>query len=96
MTVEVEAMEVKKAQQLTTNSGSLKETAVKRKRLREFIADIKSEVQKITWTNPEELKAYTKIVVGATLICGIGLYGMDLTIQALLYLLESALRVVTG
>lgn len=95
MTVEVEAMEIKKTQQIVSGTVG-KETVTSRRKLRDFIADIKTEIQKITWTSPEELQAYTKIVVGATFVCGIGLYFMDLTIQTTLYLLETALRVITG
>lgn len=93
--VEVKAMEVKKTEQLAGNA-SVKETAAARKRARDYIAEIKSEIKKISWTSPEELKAYTKIVVGATFVCGLGLYVMDLAIQTALYVLESALRVFIG
>ena len=49
-----------------------------------FVGDIKSELKKVTWTSKEELQLYTKIVVMATFLCGMGIYFVDLFIQGLL------------
>jgi preprotein translocase subunit SecE len=49
-----------------------------------FVAEMKNEVRKITWTSQEELITYTKIVVSATLLIGMGIYGLDLIIQSVL------------
>lgn len=95
MATEVKTMDVKKTQQLANGSTS-REVAAPRKKARDFIGDIKSELMKINWTSPEELKTYTKIVVGATFFCGMGLYAMDIIIQTSLNMLESVLRLVVG
>lgn len=95
MATEVKTMDVKKTQQLANGAAS-KEAAAPRKKARDIIGDMKAEIMKISWTSPEELKTYTKIVVGATFFCGLGLYAMDLVIQTSLNLLESAIRIVVG
>lgn len=94
MVVEVKTMEPKKNQQSILHSSKDKEAAAVQKKLQvaDFVGEIKAELKRISWTNPEELKTYTKIVVGATFFCGMGVYFMDLIIQASLWVLESALR----
>ena len=71
-------------------------THAQTKKTQSFLTDIKSEFMKITWTPKEELKAYTKIVVGATFICGMGVFFMDLLIQTLLSGTETVLRLIFG
>lgn len=66
------------------------------KKTQSFLTDIKSEFMKITWTPKEELKTYTKIVVGATFICGMGVFFMDLLIQTLLSGIEMSLKLIFG
>lgn len=93
MVVEVKAMEPKKNQQTVLHSSKEKEsTTAKKLQAADFVGEIKAELKRISWTSPEELKTYTKIVVGATFVCGMGIYFMDLIIQASLWILESALR----
>ncbi len=88
-------MEPKKKQQVIAHSHKDKEAAsYKKLQIADFIGAIKAELKRITWTSPEELKTYTKIVVGATFFFGMGIYFMDLFIQAGLWILESALRLV--
>ncbi len=89
-------MEPKKDQQVAVHSSKDKEATASRKKLQvaDFVGEIKAELKRINWTSPEELKTYTKIVVGATFFCGMGIYFMDLIIQAGLWILESALRLV--
>ncbi|BBI16612.1 preprotein translocase subunit SecE [Neochlamydia sp. S13] len=96
MVVEVKSMEAKKKQQPALNTSKNKETVTANKKIQvaDFISEIKAELKRINWTNPEELKTYTLIVVGATFFCGMGIYFMDLLIQACLWFLESALRLV--
>jgi preprotein translocase subunit SecE len=88
---EVKSMEVKKPQQAiaTERSFSLK-------RAQDFVSDVKSEIQKITWTNREELIAYTKIVVGATFVFGMAIYLLDLMIQGTLGTLNFLLHLISG
>lgn len=89
----VDTMEVKKTQQLTRPvSAQTKEAAVKAGEWRDFLGDIKAEFGKINWTTPEELQTYTKIVVGATFLFGMGIYVMDLVIQLVLGGLEAFMR----
>jgi preprotein translocase subunit SecE len=50
----------------------------------QFIGEVKVEMKKISWSTPEELQTYTKIVVMMTLLLGIGIYIVDLLIQGVL------------
>jgi preprotein translocase subunit SecE len=81
--------EVKKAQAETESLGSARKA-------QDFVAEIKSELTKIDWTSPEELRVYTKIVVVATFLLGIGIYIVDLTIQAVLGLLGFVVHWISG
>ena len=54
------------------------------KKIFDIVGDIKTEFKKITWTSREELRAYTKIVVGATFAFGMSIYAVDLIIQTIL------------
>ncbi len=90
MGAEVKSMEIKKPQQTTT------ERAVSAKRAQTFVADVKSEIFKITWTSREELIAYTKIVVLATLLFGLAIYALDLMIQGALSGLSVVMRLMGG
>ena len=88
-------MEVKKTQVTTTEAppnGAEKSS----KRIRDFVADIKSEIYKINWTSKEELMVYTKIVVATTLYMGIGIYIVDLFIQGVLNGIGSLIRLISG
>ncbi len=91
MGAEVKSMEVKKPQHSTVSEQTLPT-----KRVQEFIADIKSEIHKITWTNREELLVYTKIVVGATFIFGMAIYLLDLIIQGTLGGLNFLINFIGG
>ena len=93
--VDIKSMEPKKNQPTVLHSSKDKEAATYRKlQLADFIGEIKAELKRISWTSPAELKTYTKIVVGATFFCGMGIYLMDLMIQTGLWILESILRLV--
>lgn len=95
MSAEVKAMDIKKAQQPTTVSTP-KEPAAATPSAKDFVTDIKSEFSKISWTDPEELRLYTKMVVGATFIMGMGIYGIDLLIQAVLSGLSHTIQFLFG
>lgn len=90
MGAEVKSMEIKKPQQLVT------EQTISSKKVQNFVADVKSEIQKITWTNREELFFYTKLVVGATFVCGMAIYLLDLVIQGTLSSLNFFLHLISG
>jgi preprotein translocase subunit SecE len=87
-------MEVKKAQVIP--EAQSKAVPENNWNAKDFLGNIKSEFSKISWTNPEELRVYTKIVVGATFILGIGIYGIDLLIQAALNTLGFIVRFIFG
>ena len=90
-------MEIKKNQELTKPaSANPKETVVKAAQWQNFLGDIKDEFSKISWTNPEELVTYTKIVVIGTFCFGMGIYLMDLLIQGVLSGLGSFIRLIGG
>ena len=64
--------------------------------VKNFVGDIKSEFKKISWTSKDELKVYTKVVVGGTFIFGMMVYAMDLIIQTALKTLNFVLTFITG
>lgn len=90
MGAEVKFMEMKKPQ-----SSSI-ESALTAKKAQNFVADVKSEIQKINWTSREELTVYTKIVVLATFLFGMSIYFLDLLIQGTLSGLSLLLRLISG
>ncbi len=95
MVVEVKTMELKKDQPVTkTTSISAKEASLKAGQWKNFLGDIKDEFKKISWTSPEELSTYTKIVVATTFFLGMGIYVMDLMIQLVLGGLEFMMRLI--
>lgn len=61
-----------------------------------FIGDIKQEFRKIEWTNKAELVLYTKIVLAATFIFGIGIYLVDLLIQGCLSGIQNIVKMLVG
>lgn len=78
-------IEVKKNQELAKPANTApKEAVAKAGQWTNFLGDIKDEFSKISWTNPEELIAYTKIVVIGTFLFGMGIYFMDLIIQGVM------------
>ena len=93
--MEVKTMEVKKSQQPAAPAEA-KASVRPSWRIRDFIADIKQELKKITWTSPDELRAYTKIVVATTFIFGLGIYVVDLLIQMVLNGLGYFIRLIGG
>jgi preprotein translocase subunit SecE len=62
----------------------------------DFLGDMKSEFKKITWTEPDALRTYTKVVVGATFAVGLGIYLVDLGIQLVLATLEFIVKGLIG
>lgn len=99
MAVDVNAMEIKKNQELSrtvSTSAKEKETVAKAGQWQNFLGDLKDEFSKISWTSPDELKTYTKIVVIGTFLFGMGIYVMDLVIQGVLNGFESLIRFISG
>lgn len=93
MATEAKTMELKKSQQIARPVNTpVSQTTEKTASWATSLADIKSEFSKISWTSPEELKVYTKIVVGAALFFGLGIYFADVIIRLGLMALENAMR----
>ena len=92
--MEVKTMEVKKAH--PNVSVQPKTAGAFSQQVWDFFGDVKSEIKKITWTSPEELKTYTQIVVIATFLFGMGIFGIDLMIQGTLALLSSTVKLIVG
>ena len=46
-----------------------------------FLAGVKEEFRKISWTNREELKVYTKVVILTTFVFGMLVFCTDFFIQ---------------
>jgi preprotein translocase subunit SecE len=65
-------------------------------KLFDFIGNIKEEFHKISWTPADELRYYTKMVVGATFICGMGIYMIDLCIQNALHAIATVFHFIFG
>ena len=97
MATEVKTMETKRQDQIATTSGERTKQATDRGwQISEFFGQTKAEYQKISWTSPDELRTYTKIVVGATFIFGMGIYFMDIAIQLVLNGLGMVMRLFGG
>lgn len=62
----------------------------------EFVGDVKTEIKRIHWTDKEELKTYTKLVIASTFMFGMGIYLVDLTIQGVLVGLSTFVRLFIG
>lgn len=91
LAVKVKTVEVKKTEQMSTTRQEAPITGAK---VIDFVGDVKAELKKINWTSPEELKVYTKVVVGATFFLGMGLYLVDLFIQSFLNGLSFLIRLI--
>lgn len=74
-------MEAKKAQSTTSKVDN---TPITTGKVVDFVGDVKTELKKISWTTPEELQVYTKIVVAMTFFLGMSIYIIDLIIQSFL------------
>ncbi|MBA3957874.1 MAG: preprotein translocase subunit SecE [Parachlamydiaceae bacterium] len=75
-------MEAKKAQTVATTKSE--EAPVTTGKVVDFMGDVKAELKRISWTSPEELRVYTKIVVAMTFFMGMSIYFVDLLIQSFL------------
>lgn len=87
-TVSAKTMDDKKSQTQTQPMSG--------KSLFSFIGDVKQEFLKITWTDKDELKVYTKVVVAFTFLFGISVLFVDVIIQQALTGLNGFIRLITG
>jgi preprotein translocase subunit SecE len=67
---------------ISTNAST--QQASKKKRVFNYIQELKDELKKVSWTAKGELKLSTKIVIGATFLFGLGIYLFDLVIKGCL------------
>ncbi len=61
-----------------------------------FVGDVKQELKKVEWTNKDELRSYTKIVLVSTFIFGMFVYFVDLFIQGFLGGINLLVKFFTG
>lgn len=61
-----------------------------------FVGDVKQELKKVEWTNKEELKSYTKIVLISTFVFAMFVYFTDLLIQGFLGGINLLVKFFTG
>ena len=54
--------------------------------LKQFFADVKSELKKVTWPSQNEVRTTTLVVIVTTVVFGFFLYAMDLGFSQLLQL----------
>ncbi len=73
----IQSMDLKKGQAPSLNMAEKANVA-------EFFSEVKAEIKRIDWTSPDELKAYTKIVIASMFAFGFGIYVIDLVIRACL------------
>lgn len=81
MATNTKAISVKKNE---AEVSSQKVSQESRKRLRDWLEEMKREVRLIHWTTKAELQTYTQIVVLGTFAFGLGVYIVDLMIHSVL------------
>lgn len=91
-------METKKNSETVTAKPQVKaaESSSSLNQAKEFVGEVKAEIHRINWTSREELVAYTKIVVAATFLLGMGIYIVDLMIQSSLMGLSTIVHWIWG
>jgi preprotein translocase subunit SecE len=80
--VNVKTVEAKKTESLP--GSKMQEATLTANNIVNFFAEVKQELKKISWTTPEELRVYTKVVVATTFLMGLSIYMLDLVIQSFL------------
>lgn len=81
---------------MASKSMKLSDAKKKAKSRGSFISGIREELKKVTWTSKEELKLFSKIVLGATFVFGIGIYVADLCVKGALDGLNLVVRAIWG
>jgi preprotein translocase subunit SecE len=56
---------------------------------REFLGDVKEQVQKITWPDQEQLKSSTGVILAFVAIVAVIIFGMDIAVRTVLELIRS-------
>jgi preprotein translocase subunit SecE len=95
--VEIKSMEVKKSQPtIATPAPTTQPAPFALSDVSTFVGDVKEELRKISWTSPDELRVYTQITIGATLVLGLGIYFIDILIQLTLMSFSNVVRFIFG
>jgi preprotein translocase subunit SecE len=89
-------MSVTHKSSLFAESKKKAQAALKRKSGEGILQGLKNELKKVSWTSKEELKLCTKIVVGSTMLFGLGIYGIDLFVKSVLEGIHVLARLVFG
>ncbi|HEY0155524.1 MAG TPA: preprotein translocase subunit SecE [Longimicrobium sp.] len=56
---------------------------------REFLVDVKEQVQKITWPDQEQLKSSTGVILAFVAMVALIIFGMDMVVRNVLDLIRS-------
>jgi preprotein translocase subunit SecE len=56
---------------------------------REFLVEVKEQVQKITWPDQEQLKSSTGVILAFVAMVALVIFGMDLAVRTVLDLIRS-------
>jgi preprotein translocase subunit SecE len=56
---------------------------------REFLGDVKEQVQKITWPDQEQLKSSTGVILAFVAMVALIIFGMDIAVRTVLDLIRS-------
>ena len=56
---------------------------------REFLGDVKEQVQKITWPDQEQLKSSTGVILAFVAMVAVIIFGMDIAVRTVLDLIRS-------
>lgn len=59
-----------------------------------FFGNVKKELKQVTWTSKEELKTYTKVVLGTTFLFGMIIYFFDIILQSFLQFIGLLGRII--
>jgi preprotein translocase subunit SecE len=91
-------MEIKKTQPQVTTATPTPTTApaVSTRGFADYIAGVKAEFFKITWTSRDELIVYTQIVVVATFVMGLAVFFTDVLIRAGLSAIGGLIHFIFG
>jgi len=56
---------------------------------REFLVEVKEQVQKITWPDQEQLKSSTGVILAFVAMVALVIFGMDMAVRTVLDLIRS-------
>jgi preprotein translocase subunit SecE len=87
---QVQRMDIKKSRSNTSSSK------IEGRKVVAFVGDVKQELKKVEWTNKDELKSYTWIVLVSTFVFGMFIYFIDLIIQGFLGGINLFVKLFTG